>query len=198
MLDGQVNCHCEWSEAIQKAPLFRLLRRFTPRNDRAAFTLAEVLLTLTIIGIIASMTLPALMNSMAESEYNTGVKKSHADLSQAVKMIQANDLTISAGTGSDVAASELLRNDFASVMTFVKIETFYNIFGPTGSTYKYYKGDYSSFPNFSPYAAAVLNDGRFLGFRSYNNNCGESGDGYGVNACGQIKIDINGYKGPNM
>src|SRR5574344_762048 len=42
---------------------------------RTAFTLAEVLIVLGIIGIVASMTIPTLMNKVAKQEYVAGLKK---------------------------------------------------------------------------------------------------------------------------
>src|SRR5574344_299736 len=42
---------------------------------RTAFTLAEVLIVLGIIGIVASMTIPTLMNKVAKQEYLTALKK---------------------------------------------------------------------------------------------------------------------------
>ena len=39
------------------------------------FTLAEVLITLSIIGVIATLTLPTLMTNINESQNKTGFKK---------------------------------------------------------------------------------------------------------------------------
>src|SRR5574344_2046184 len=45
------------------------------RLKRTAFTLAEVMIVLGIIGIVASMTIPTLMNKVAKQEYLTALKK---------------------------------------------------------------------------------------------------------------------------
>src|SRR5574344_1078186 len=45
------------------------------KMKRVAFTLAEVLIVLGIIGIVASMTIPTLMNKVAKQEYLTALKK---------------------------------------------------------------------------------------------------------------------------
>lgn len=39
------------------------------------FTLAEVLITLGIIGVVAAMTLPALINRVTYKEMETGLQK---------------------------------------------------------------------------------------------------------------------------
>lgn len=46
-----------------------------------AFTLAEVLITLGIIGIVAAMTLPTLVQNHKNAELQTGLKKAYSVLS---------------------------------------------------------------------------------------------------------------------
>ena len=60
---------------------------FHPQNDiekKAAFTLAEVLITLGIIGIIAAMTLPSLINTYRKLDTSARLKKFYSGISQAV------------------------------------------------------------------------------------------------------------------
>ena len=52
----------------------------------AGFTLAEVLITLGIIGVVAAMTMPTLINSTQGAQYKTAYKKALSVLSQAVVM----------------------------------------------------------------------------------------------------------------
>lgn len=56
---------------------------------KKAFTLAEVLITLGIIGIVAAMTLPSLVNNNRNKQLETGLKKAYSTLSQALDMYQA-------------------------------------------------------------------------------------------------------------
>lgn len=56
---------------------------------KKAFTLAEVLITLGIIGIVAAMTLPTLINNSRNKELKTGLIKSYSILNQALDMYQA-------------------------------------------------------------------------------------------------------------
>lgn len=53
------------------------------------FTLAEVLITLTIIGVVAMMTLPALMTNVQEQQAKTGIKKGINTLTEAAQMNNA-------------------------------------------------------------------------------------------------------------
>ena len=58
---------------------------------KTAFTLAEVLITLGIIGIVASMTLPALINKYKKQETIAAVQKTYSVLNQAFRMTQAKN-----------------------------------------------------------------------------------------------------------
>ena len=53
------------------------------------FTLAEVLITLAIIGVVATMTLPALMTNTQEQQAKTGLKKGINTLTEAIQMHEA-------------------------------------------------------------------------------------------------------------
>ena len=50
---------------------------------KCAFTLAEVLITLGIIGVVAAMTLPTLIQNHQKQAYVTGLKKAYANLQNA-------------------------------------------------------------------------------------------------------------------
>ena len=62
----------------------------------SGFTLAEVLITLGIIGVVAAMTMPTLINSTNGAQYKTAYKKALSVMSQAVAMnIALNDYDLS-------------------------------------------------------------------------------------------------------
>lgn len=52
---------------------------------KTAFTLAEVLVTLMIIGVIAAMTIPGLRKNADMQEYVAGCKKAHTTISNAMR-----------------------------------------------------------------------------------------------------------------
>lgn len=58
---------------------------------KEAFTLAEVLITLSIIGIVAAMTLPALMTKYEKKVNATRAKQAFSILSQAIKLSEAEN-----------------------------------------------------------------------------------------------------------
>ncbi len=54
-----------------------------------AFTLAEVLITLAVIGIVAAITIPALVNNYRERVTVTGLKKMYSTLTRAYQLAVA-------------------------------------------------------------------------------------------------------------
>ena len=54
---------------------------------RAAFTMAEILLSLTIIGVVAAITLPSLTGNINERTWNTQRKALYSRMSQAVALM---------------------------------------------------------------------------------------------------------------
>ncbi len=56
-------------------------------NQMKAFTMAEILLSLTIIGVVAAITLPSLMANINERTWNTQRKALHARMAQAIAMM---------------------------------------------------------------------------------------------------------------
>ena len=59
-------------------------------QQHIAFTLAEVLITLGIIGVVAAMTIPTLMNNSQKKQYVVGLKKAYSTWNQALVQM-AND-----------------------------------------------------------------------------------------------------------
>ena len=55
------------------------------------FTLAEVLITLVIIGVIAAMTIPTLINKTQDQEFKSQFSKAFSTVSQAIYKTETND-----------------------------------------------------------------------------------------------------------
>jgi len=56
-----------------------------------AFTLAEVLTTLMVIGVVAAMTIPTLMNSTTEQQNKVAYKKALSVLGQGIQLMAAKE-----------------------------------------------------------------------------------------------------------
>lgn len=63
---------------------------YSADNRKAAFTLAEVLITLGIIGIVAALTLPALIQKNNNRVVETRLQKFYSAINQAVKMAEVD------------------------------------------------------------------------------------------------------------
>ena len=90
-LQNQPDCHTEALAEVSNKQNSnkRFFGRQLPQNDRvhnkAAFTLAEVLITLGIIGIVAAITIPMLMTKYEKIRTVNQLKKVYSELSQAFK-----------------------------------------------------------------------------------------------------------------
>lgn len=58
---------------------------------KKAFTLAEILITIGIIGVVAAFTIPVLVNNIANKENITHLKKSYAVLANIVQRAQVDN-----------------------------------------------------------------------------------------------------------
>ncbi len=56
-----------------------------------AFTLAEVLITLAIIGVVAAITIPSVISNSQQTEFKTGLRKAVSVLNSAITMNMALD-----------------------------------------------------------------------------------------------------------
>ena len=92
---------------------------------RSAFTMAEILLSLTIIGVVAAITLPSLTGNINERTWNTQRKALYARFSQAIALMPSlngygtlREITDSAGSTSieDTAAETFVTSGLSKVL----------------------------------------------------------------------------------
>lgn len=157
----------------------------------SAFTLAEVLITLGIIGVVAALTIPALTNRTQDAEFKVAFKKDYATIAQAVTMaLNENGGTISElGNGggdpynvlSDIAKYLKLEKrcgDYTSnPVSDCFISTFYDMAGNSIISV-----------NGSWWVFAKLSNGGSL----------RAGLLYTTYDTYEIDVDVNGTKGPNI
>lgn len=72
---------------------------------KKGFTLSEVLITLTIIGIVAAMTIPSLLQSMQDKDRRVAYSKSVAIISEATQQLAVKEI----GCGTIVDNESLAR-----------------------------------------------------------------------------------------
>ena len=162
-----------------------------------AFTLAEVLITLGIIGVVAAMTMPTLMNQTNGAQYKTAYKKALSALSQAVVLNVALDEynfsdTENAdkdGKGGDYTIYKIMTNRMNVVKT-----------SDSGLGYTVQTPDASSGATAANFTGAqnytlFFNDGIAFSFPKTAQKCTKDATKTGT-VCKGI-IDVNGQKAPN-
>lgn len=83
-----------------------------------AFTIAEVLITLGIIGVVAALTIPSLMKNYQDAQYKAAYKRGYSALNQAFIMAKTNDLLIDGTTGTRPNGFD---KNFMAIMNQMKI-----------------------------------------------------------------------------
>ena len=170
-------------------------------NRKTAFTLAEVLITLGIIGIVAALTLPSLIQSYREKETVAKLKKTYSILNQA--MVNAvNEYgtlnTWGLGVGDSPEGAKLIQDRIFTpnlkIMDYC--EKLSSCVG--GKPYKYITGTvHISYNNNWRYRRLILADGSTLIYSVSPNNC-NSDTPRAWTGCAVVTIDVDGYyKGPN-
>ena len=125
-----------------------MLKKTIGNGVKGAFTLAEVLITLGIIGVVAAMTMPTLINSTQGAQYKTAYKKALSVMSQAVVMnIALEDYDLSQtlgnttnGNGNEAshnAESQTLYTLFKNRMNVVKVSPSTDYAGDPGDSDAY-------------------------------------------------------------
>lgn len=172
-------------------------------NKKFAFTLAEVLITLGIIGVVAAMTMPSLIANYQEKQRVSQLKKVYSALSQAfVTAVQENGTPDEWGMGDmyDENSHLIMANNFKKHLKLSQDCTNMNgtqarkVCGMQDNAGK--NNNLEIVGASSQAKAIILNDGTIVGFRHYEANCA-MGFGDLKNVCGILLVDLNGQKRPN-
>ena len=78
---------------------------------RVAFTLAEVLITLGIIGVVAALTLPSVVANYKEKQLTTAWKKAYSDVANAALLMSQNNEDLSTEQKVGKAFAKYLKVD---------------------------------------------------------------------------------------
>jgi len=174
--------------------LFAQIAKFTRKQ---AFTLAEVLITLAIIGIIAAITIPSIIANHQKRTLETQFAKTYRTLTQMVNLATAEHGGLVSWEWKESYSSneyvEIFNKNFAKYLNIAK-------FCPPqeaakaqclpDTVYKFLDGtDYANFKGWAN-PKMILADGSALMF-------GIMGAKYNIPKL-YFLVDINGFKKPNM
>ncbi|MBR1754420.1 type II secretion system protein [bacterium] len=159
---------------------------------KCAFTLAEVLITLGIIGVVAALTIPTLMQSYQNKQYVSGFQKAWGLLSNAVEMSEAHN-GFSSTWDEPVAVGSVDENYMQKYwLPYFKIIKDCGIAQGQGcmpAEVHYLNGDVGPHNDDLSHYKILISDGMSLDFAQ----------NIGSNPYRQhIVVDINGSKGPNI
>lgn len=168
---------------------------------KKAFTLAEVLITLGIIGVVAALTLPAVIQNYQKRSLEVATKKFYSVITQAVKQYMTDE-GIDDLRGSSLSESD----DDSEEIALAKNDEFFKKYlnaqicedGCFADNYKTQSGDISGVIGKSTEHQVasgryLLPDGMVVDMHD-----GESNSFLGNRSLpGGLYVDVNGKKGPN-
>jgi prepilin-type N-terminal cleavage/methylation domain-containing protein len=170
-------------------------------NRRTAFTLSEVLITLSLMGVVMAFTIPTLIHHTNNDAYVNGLRKVYGEFDTATNrlMIENGSTIQNVVTANDNIG---LINRYCSVLECLKIcpagTVNGNCFPAPFTTLNKNPGW------FDPEAlgGAVLADGMMFTLNAAHfPNCNSiwMTDSAGNNiGCGSLFVDVNGLNGPNI
>lgn len=153
-----------------------------------AFTLAEILITLAIIGVVAALTIPSVVQNYQKHQTVVRLKKAYAQLHQAINLSEVDN--------GDLSEWNYSYNNQAFydryLKKYLKVSKSYGSSSQDvlGVSYKFLNGQDigSGYEVNSIASRAILNDGSMLFF----------GSGTYDKLYKHVYIDINGTKKPNQ
>ena len=154
--------------------------------NKRGFTLAEVLITIGIIGVIASVTLPALNSNLIKSQLEVQTEKFYTQFSRAMDLYKV-DNGVDYITGMDFNAEDFIKKYFNySKRCTTATECYADQYQKLGKDVKFVEP--STWFKDGVYTYA-LSDGTVFTFEDFNT----------VDEPGPLTLvfDTNGRKGPN-
>ena len=159
---------------------------------KIAFTLAELLITMGIIGVVAALTIPTLMSSHQKKVYVTQLQRVYNQISNAANQLMADDkvddLTYSI-LSYDAGPEQFLKNYF-KVATDCGEENANNLC--YASSYKSLDGSRTEKAGVNGYCVSLETGASICIERMYNEYQDEKHN------YSNILVDVNGKTGPNV
>lgn len=179
---------------------------------KRGFTLAETLITIAIIGIIAVIAIPPLVNNYQKSNYVNMLKKTYSEISQTFKQYMS-DQGVSSLEQTELFSSEYNFEKLEEIMTkYLKAKKCKDTECQIDELFLNYSSAYD--PHFSPYLKIEASgkytiefnsfrtiDGKFLEVGLYSlANCTPNYTKISnlKGLCLLITVDVNGFKHPNQ
>lgn len=182
----------------------------TQHYKKSAFTIAEVLITLLIIGVVASIVIPNLINDSQNAELKVQFKKMHATVSQTYNLILLDNGGSIVGlcSSSEWTSPGCLANIFKPYLSINKscsnslsegcwhqANQWYYL-SPSASNGPFAGLLLDSTNKTNSFSGFILNNGAMITFFLANKDCSNTLLS-NIPYCGYFMVDTNGFKGPN-
>ncbi|MGN1153154.1 MAG: Tfp pilus assembly protein FimT/FimU [Candidatus Gastranaerophilaceae bacterium] len=170
---------------------------------RFAFTLAETLITIGMIGLIAVLTLPTLMNSTSDKERVARVKKVYSTLTEAHNRAVATYGPVATWFNNDTTAVQYAQRYGSRISEFLNVEKDCGMEVNKGclpAGWKRFNDISLCNYDIAPDAyKIVLSDGAAVALKIDKPKCNGIVifNGMSMERCGYIDFDIDGKKGKN-
>lgn len=176
------------------------MKNFT---KKVAFTLAEVLITLGVIGVVAILVIPTLVNNADDKANRVALKKFYSVLANATYLIKNENNGSMAGLCSD---NDCFKDLYKQKLSYIKECSANDVAGKCwASSWKTLNNGAGWDLNNNGGGGAsglILKDGMYMTFEwSYDNGggaCTLDDEGSGNETeCFVSSVDVNGNKSPN-
>lgn len=175
-------------------------------KKQVAFTLAEVLITLGIIGIVAALTIPTLIQNQQEKQTVVKLKKVYSTLSQAYLMARNEYGSPTEWGIGGLNNADGAKNIYDRLSPYLKISKdcgqnqgcFPDVYYKTLSNVSWMNSDKDS-SNLKLHRF-MLQDGTSMYIQTRDENCAENFGNTDAlsHICAFIAVDINGLSKPNV
>jgi len=156
-----------------------------------AFTLAEVLITLAIIGVVAALTIPSVITNYQNTQTSTALKKAYSTLASTTNLAIKDHGPISSWDIIEGDATVEKSKDFVDkyIIPYLRISKNCGLRTSDDCKFEFrYYNDPQVYKLGGSFTRFYLADGTFVGIYARNKN---------GRVRAQVNIDVNGQKGPN-
>ena len=207
-------CTVSWKKVLDKvgwafSPTMKLcwgrtlnLQKADSTPSKAAFTLAEVLITLGIIGVVAAMTLPVIVGEYQKQVTVVHLKKFYTTINQALRRSEVDNGEYKYWQiGYDIGASAYFDKYWKPYLRGVTIcKTYLECNYTSNQPFSDINGTKAGAVLISETSRTTIKlpDGTVvINFTSMGGTADEEGNLVDDHISGALYVDINGGKGPN-
>lgn len=154
-------------------------------KKRNAFTLAEVLITLGIIGVVAAMTIPSLIGHYRARVFESQLKKAYSTLQNLNMQLVGKDISPYEDYDTSVSGSQILEKQTSDIASYINGAELCDSSKVSKCSRKYTNLTKKVSQHIGPISnkiSILLPDGMIIWCGNYH----------------WLFVDINGLKGPNI